>query len=312
MFTEYQDSFRLPRKYTTITFTSKQKNLCHQQRGTGANIALFRRKQIFKQQTSNPPKSGRPSVPPKNQTGTAGKLTHTTVTKTVCKTDYTTVYQNDFQAWIPDKLQPFRPKDSIRIDNWLSETGRSKGGRNNSAANEQRKPFESLTTYRRDYVPHPVQPRRNKVFNQSREVLPETYAPNQEHLDFFQQFETWSIGTEDLNPPAVRTFHIPKYKEAYCQGFQKSLSTRKIREKKPESQEVRKALEWSCNDTSSETKTPHSKRITRTASKGCCDGMERNQNPAGNLGFPAFKCSSCMVWSGPLMEEMSWCSLSHT
>ncbi|KAK5622672.1 hypothetical protein CRENBAI_026494 [Crenichthys baileyi] len=306
MFTEYQASFRPPSKYTTITFTSKLKNPYHQQRGTGADIALFRRKHSFKQQTSNPPKAGRPSVPPKNHTGTAGKLTHTTVTKTLHETGYTTVYQNDFQAWIPDKLQPFRPKASVRTDKRLTETGRSKGGKKNSAENEQRKPF--ITTYKGDYVPHPVQPRRNKVFNQSHKVLPETYAANQEHLEFFQQFKTWSIETEDLNPPSVRKFHVPKYKEPNCQGFQKKI----IYEKKTEPLKVRKALEWSCSDTSSETKTPHSKMITRAASKGCCDGMERNQNPAGNLGFPAFKCSSSMVWSGPLMEEMSWCSLTHT
>lgn len=134
------------------------------------------------------------------------------------------LFSGDFQAWKVTKRQPYKLSDSLKVNQGLVVTNSASKGRpqKNSAqvaANSkpvaqarEPQPFESVTSYRSDYVTHPVQPRtrREKPVYQTNKGLPlEHEVPlkpkaawdiNQELFDeaseFFQQFKTWSLETK--------------------------------------------------------------------------------------------------------------------
>ncbi|XP_021173372.2 uncharacterized protein LOC105927905 [Fundulus heteroclitus] len=313
--TEYLASFRPPSFYAAIT----TQNLYHPLRGTSAQITSISTRYVSKQPTSSAPTPARPSVPPRRDIGTAQKLARPQVTRT----DYTTTYQSDYKAWAPD--EPFRPKANMSVDETVPKTGRPPiVGKTNFAWNRERIPFESLTTYRADYAPHPVQPRCNDPMpvSQSCKEPPEANAADQEYLECLQQFETWSMEAEDLDLSDIRTSLATAYKEPSCQGLHNGPSARRVNEKQREplqvcgtalvkdqhTDSVKKAAECSYVDPPSDTKRQHHKMVNRAANRCCCGDMEKNQAPAG---FPTLECSSSMFWSDKLIRGRSWWSLSH-
>ncbi|XP_031706747.1 stabilizer of axonemal microtubules 2 isoform X2 [Anarrhichthys ocellatus] len=130
------------------------------------------------------------------------------------KLDYTSVYKNDFQAWKVKRRLPYKLTDSLTVNQGLVVTGHPSKSRfqKNSvqvAANSKPvpQPFESVTSYRSDYVTHPVQPtRREKPVYHAKGLLSQpavslkpkvAWAVNQDIFDkasaLFQEFKTWSL-----------------------------------------------------------------------------------------------------------------------
>lgn len=134
---------------------------------------------------------------------------------------YCLFFSDDFQAWKANKRQPYRLSDSLKVNQGLvvpksASTGRPQKNSAQVAANpksvaqvQEPQPFESITSYRSDYVPHPVQPRtrREKPAYQPNKGLPlepvvslkpkVAWDMNEELFDkageLFQQFKTWSL-----------------------------------------------------------------------------------------------------------------------
>ncbi|XP_071333762.1 stabilizer of axonemal microtubules 2-like [Trachinotus anak] len=227
--TEYQDRFLSPRCYTTIVTTSTQKNPYHPLKGTSADMTTFKSYYLTHKWMKNPPKAPQPSVPPKGQERcSSAPHNHTrSVEKELASKveDYTSVYKNDFQAWKATQRQPYRLHDNLKVNQGLVITESASKGRraqensvqvdaNSKPVPQEQdpKPIESTTSYRSDYIVHPLQPltRRQKPANQNnKDMLTEHTASlgpklawhiNQELYneasDFFQQFKTWSLETK--------------------------------------------------------------------------------------------------------------------
>ncbi|TNN83932.1 hypothetical protein EYF80_005803 [Liparis tanakae] len=129
--------------------------------------------------------------------------------------DYTSVYRKDFQVWKLKKLLPYKPADSLTVNQGLSVPGRPSQNTAVQVAADSLKfpefpevrkaPLESVTSYRSDYVTHPVQPRhRVKPTHTTKHLLAEPGVPlkprvawDQDICDeassFFQAFKDWSI-----------------------------------------------------------------------------------------------------------------------
>ncbi|XP_018546206.1 stabilizer of axonemal microtubules 2 [Lates calcarifer] len=228
MTTEYQERFLPPHCHTTVVSTSTQKNPYHQLKGTSANMTTFRSYYVTHKCIKNPPKAPQPSLPPKNHrrcSSAPHDATRFVANQLASKVeDYTSVYKNDFRAWTTNKRQPYRLNDSLKVNQGLvvtNGTSKEDQSQKNSAqadANskpvqkQEPQPFESITSYRSDYITHPVQPRirREKPVKQTNKGLPlepvASFGPklawhiNQELFDgasdFFQQFKTWSLETK--------------------------------------------------------------------------------------------------------------------
>ncbi|XP_029382809.1 stabilizer of axonemal microtubules 2 [Echeneis naucrates] len=218
--TEYQDRFLPPHCYLTI-FTSTNKNPYHSLKGTSADISTF--KYVTYKWMKTPTKVSQPALPPKFQPRcSSAPNPHTRFVEN--QEDYTSVYKNDFQAWKANKRQPYRLQDSLKVNQGLvvpKNASKETHSQRNSfrvdanckpAPQEQEpQPFESMTSYRCDYIPHQVQPRRHRMkpMNRNNTALPseraESFGPklayhkNQELLNeaskFFEQFKTWSLET---------------------------------------------------------------------------------------------------------------------
>ncbi len=126
--------------------------------------------------------------------------------------EYKTVYQHDFQAKNADRRQPYKLIDCLK--------------------NEGSRPFESITSYRSDYVSHPVQPRvRRPVYKPTNELLfypkvslrPKgTPNTNQELLNkdrkFLKPFKNLSLETKVQDRGKTKEFSPPA-------GLNRFLST---------------------------------------------------------------------------------------
>ncbi|XP_042368604.1 stabilizer of axonemal microtubules 2 [Plectropomus leopardus] len=248
MTTEYQERFLPPRCHVPVVTSSTRKDPHHALKGTSANMTTLRSSHVTHKWIKHPPKAPQPSLPPSGQqrcSSTPQNPYRSAVNQMASKVDYTSVYKNDFRAWKANKLQPFKLSDSLKVNQGLhvtdcasKESGLQKKSvqvETNSTPVPQTQilhPFESVTSYRLDYVSYPAQPRRRteKPVYQTKGLLSEpavsvrpkdVWDKNQEHFDpaneRFQQIKTWSLETK---------FHSQgKAKEASPSADQDYLST---------------------------------------------------------------------------------------
>ncbi|KAI3376479.1 hypothetical protein L3Q82_016948, partial [Scortum barcoo] len=173
MTTEYQEKFLPPFCHTTVISTSKQKDPYHPLKSTYNDMTTFRsfyvtQKWIKPPQLSAPPKGHRRCTSAPHNTA------HFVANQMISKVeDYTSVYKNDFRAWTVNKRQLFKLSDNLKVHEGLVVTSTSsKEGCaqenyaqvDSKAVPKARKlpPFESVTSYRSDYVTHPLQPRTRR------------------------------------------------------------------------------------------------------------------------------------------------------
>ncbi|TNN60081.1 hypothetical protein EYF80_029750 [Liparis tanakae] len=216
--TEYQERFLPPHCHTTFITSSTQRNPYHALKGTSAEMNTFR-KWAKQPQRDAPLRSESPKHHRRSSSITHNP-THFGADQMAAKVeDYMSAYRRDFQAWKVKKLPPYKPTDSLTVNQGLVVTGRpSQSPFQNTAVQvaddslkfpEVRKaPFESVTSYTSDYVTHPVQPRhRVKPTHPTKDLLAEPDVPlkprvasDQDICDeassFFQAFEDWSIGNK--------------------------------------------------------------------------------------------------------------------
>ncbi|XP_068569576.1 stabilizer of axonemal microtubules 2 isoform X2 [Cebidichthys violaceus] len=179
------------------------------------------------------------------------------------KVDYTSVYKNDFQAWKVKRRLPYKLTDSLKVNQGLVVTEHPSKGRFqlNSvqvAANSKPvpQPFESVTSYRSDYVTHPVQPTRREapvyhtiglLSQPAVSLKPKVaWAVNQAILDeasaLFREFKTWSLENKfhgkgkakESSPPADHCNFLSTtradYTEHKCQRAKPVLPSKQTRE----------------------------------------------------------------------------------
>ncbi|AWO97701.1 family with sequence similarity 154 member B [Scophthalmus maximus] len=255
MTTEYQERFLPPRCFKTVISTSIQKDPYHPLKGR-SNMTTMRSFHVTRKWVQDPPKPPQSPLPPKEhqRPGSApGNPACVSVNQPPSGVeDYTSVYKNDFRAWIADRRQPYRLNDSLRVNQGLVViNSSSKGGRvqKNSAqldtnsrparVEQEPRPFESITSNRSDYVTHLVQPRTRRVrpvdqTNKGPLLEPAAsfrpklaWQTNQELLegvnDLFQQFKSWSLETKDqcrgkgqaTGPPAAHDAFLSTMHAAY-------------------------------------------------------------------------------------------------
>lgn len=147
-------------------------------------------------------------------------------------------FTDDFRAWNANKHQPCRLSDSQKVSQGLVVTNcPPKGGHSqkdpaqvevNSKPVPQKKElqlFESITSYRSDYVAHPLPPRthREKNVDQTKRGLPLDPTPshtqklawgkNQELSDgaseLFKHFNIWSLGTKFHSQGKAQVSSLP-------------------------------------------------------------------------------------------------------
>ncbi|XP_044040629.1 stabilizer of axonemal microtubules 2 [Siniperca chuatsi] len=237
MITEYQERFLPPRCHTAVVSTTIQKNPYHPLKGMNSDMTTFRSYYVTHKWIKGPPKAPKPPTPPKGQQR-CSSAPHNPVRSEANQMpskveDYISVYQNDFRAWKVNKRQPYKLNDSLKINQGLVVSASKEGNSVQAAANSkpdpqvrEPRPFESVTSYRSDYVIHPLQPRTRSekpVYKTNTGLTLEHAAPskpkvawdiNQELFDetseFFRQFKTWSLETKfhgqgkakESSPPA--------------------------------------------------------------------------------------------------------------
>ncbi|XP_051285192.1 stabilizer of axonemal microtubules 2 [Dicentrarchus labrax] len=280
MTTEYQDRFLAPSCHTTVVLTSKLKDPYHPLKGTSADVATFKSYYVTHKWTKHPPKAPQPSMPPKTHQRCSSAPHNPQqnplhlVTNQMASTveDYTSVYKNDFRAWKTTKRQPFKLPDSLKVNQGLVATKASKDGRSQKHSvqvaadskpvpEEPPQPFESITSYRSDYVTHPIQPRtrRQKPVQEPNRGLPMERVSSKpkgpwdihqqifdEASEFFQQFKNWSLETKfrgqgkakGPSPPAehdkfLSTTHAD-YTAKQCQRTKPILPSMQSNEKSKE------------------------------------------------------------------------------
>ncbi|XP_035531550.1 stabilizer of axonemal microtubules 2 [Morone saxatilis] len=227
MTTEYQDKFHNPSCHTTVVLTSTLKNPYHSLKGTSADVATFKSYYVTHKWTKHPPKAPQPSMPPKihqrcssaphNPLQNPRHLVTNQMESTV--EDYTSVYKNDFRAWKTTQRQPFKLPDSLTVNQGLVATKASKDAADSKPVPQEPQPFESITSYRSDYITHAMQPRTRtqKPVQEpnrglpmepvsSKPMKPVSSKPKgpwdihqqifDEASDFFQQFKNWSLETK--------------------------------------------------------------------------------------------------------------------
>ncbi|XP_056289911.1 stabilizer of axonemal microtubules 1-like isoform X2 [Pseudoliparis swirei] len=215
--TEYQERFLPPHCHTTLITSSTQRNPYHTLKGTSAEINTLRSFGVTKK-LANQPQHDAPlrSESPKHHrrcSSITHNPTHFGADQMAANVeDYTSVYRRDFQVWKVKKLLPYKPADSLTVNQGLVVTGCPFQNTAVQVAADSLKfpevrkaPFESVTSYRSDYVTHPVQTRhRVKPTHPTKDLLAEPDVPlkprvawDQDICDeansFFQSFKDWSI-----------------------------------------------------------------------------------------------------------------------
>nr|XP_020480044.1 uncharacterized protein LOC109974267 [Monopterus albus] len=221
MTTEYQDRFLPPCCHMAVISTAKQKNPYHPLKGTSSDIATYRSYFVTKL-VKNPPKAPQPPVAPRAQRQ-CSSAPHMQLKLRV--EDYTSVYKHDFRAW---KTNMDRLSDSFNVNQGsvITDSPSQKGAAEvevtSPPALQRPRVFESMTSYRADYVAHPVQPRTSRdkpVHRDNIALLTEpaaSFTPkmawdiNQERTDgaseFFKHFKTQSPETKFHGQGKARVF----------------------------------------------------------------------------------------------------------
>ncbi|XP_037613897.1 stabilizer of axonemal microtubules 2 [Sebastes umbrosus] len=217
MMTEYQASYVHPKCYTTMAVVAGHKDRYHTLKGTGVDHTTLRKIYVSHKLHPNvPPKDRKPKMQPTKVPGKCSCSPQTppcSVPKQMPSVldGYTSVYKDSFQAWKINKRKPLKLPDGLKVNQGLVVTN---GTYQNNSAHAAAKnvqeplPFESVTSYRCDYVIHPLQPmiRREKHVDYTKGLplqLSASSKPkpaqdvNQELLDedseLDQQFKTLSL-----------------------------------------------------------------------------------------------------------------------
>ncbi|XP_059211425.1 stabilizer of axonemal microtubules 1-like [Centropristis striata] len=225
MTTEYQQRFLPPHCSKAVVTSLTQKDPYHSLKGTSADMATFRSFYVTHKWIKHPPKAQQPFVPPQNHRRCSSDQ-HNPERFVASQVDYTSVYKNDFQAWKANKRQPFKLSDSLKVNqglvvpNRIYKEGRSQKNSVQVPANskpvpqeEGPHPIESVTSYRSDYITHPVQPRtltkkpayqtKGLTLQAAVSLKPKAaWDIHQEPLDeasqLFQEFKAWSLDNKFL------------------------------------------------------------------------------------------------------------------
>ncbi|XP_075306993.1 uncharacterized protein LOC142368678 [Odontesthes bonariensis] len=252
----------------------------------------FRSFYVTKKWIKNPPKVSQSPPPTKHQISSPSQHVQPAGTNAPLKVDYTSVYQNDFQAWKAERRQPFKLKDNLNVSLGFSPTGNTSTAEPKHASvnaksaqqKQERKAFDGISTYRSDYVAHPVQPRQRRAnpAHQTSKRQPvesprpkETCATNQEIHDraneFFEQFKSWSLETK----------HQGQTTESNLPAEHKFQSTTHADSLAPQRQGTNSA------SLSKQTSERSTEPLQATVSmKECCRAWDRPQRLTGPLDWP--------------------------
>ncbi|KAK5922500.1 hypothetical protein CgunFtcFv8_019756 [Champsocephalus gunnari] len=172
MSTKYQEKFLPPLCHTAMVTSAPQKAPYHTLKGTIPDKGSLIRVSVTHKYTHHPPEAPQQSLPPKVQRrcNRAPQNPARSIDNQVAAMFYTSVYKDDFQAWKVIKRQ-LKPTDSLKV-NLVAPICTSKqspfqkvhvGANCKTVPKElEPQPIESITSYRSDYVTHPVQPRKRR------------------------------------------------------------------------------------------------------------------------------------------------------
>ncbi|XP_076581443.1 stabilizer of axonemal microtubules 2 [Chaetodon auriga] len=265
MITEYQDRFPPPHCNTAVVSASVQKDPDRPLKAMRTNMTTFKSCYMTHKWIKDPPMARQPSALPKVHqrcSSASRNPLHFVENQTASEVkDYTTMYKNDFQAWKTKKRQPYKLHDSLKVSQGLvvpisANKGHALKNPVQVAANskalaqeQEPQPFESITSYRSDYVTHPVQPRRRreKPVYQPSKVLPSepaaslkpkvTWDINQEVFDkageFFQQFKTSSLETKFADQGKAKKCSPPADPNKFLSTTQANYTAHKCQRTKP-------------------------------------------------------------------------------
>ncbi|TKS92785.1 hypothetical protein D9C73_027229 [Collichthys lucidus] len=189
--TEYQERFCPPRSHTTVP-SAQKKDPQPPPKASGSEVTTIKY-YVTQNWITNPPKPPQQSMSPKRpqRCSSASSME-----------DYTSVYKKDFPAWKGNRRLPMKLPDSLKVSCGLVVPQAAHSQKGSVAASsvpeeEKPKPIESITSYRSEYISHPVEPRRHK---EKPVYQPIKCLPNQTFFDhaneFFEQFKTWSLETK--------------------------------------------------------------------------------------------------------------------
>ncbi|XP_031611882.1 uncharacterized protein LOC116332919 isoform X2 [Oreochromis aureus] len=256
--------------------------------------------------------------------------------QTPSRTDYMSIYQNDFKHWEGSKRQPIILKDSLTVKHGLG---------NMLALAKEPERIANTTSYKSDYIPHPANPRPVKLkhSNQSSKDLPLEprlpFKPKQpwsthQHLDkgsdFFEKFNSCSLETKfqghttDFSSPADHSVHcqvknlpaleindVPRHAASTVtddyrvwrspQSFTTVRTTLSVG--KPKSPDDSKA--------SPKTLRQHAKIHKAAACNSSRGATQKPQSPADTELLSSFECStengeSKMYWYSDLGRGGTW------
>ncbi|XP_038550490.1 uncharacterized protein LOC119884092 [Micropterus salmoides] len=208
MTTEYQERFLPPRCYTAIISTSMQRDPYHSLKGMSADMSTYTRSYYVDKWMKTPPKASQP--PKDNQKCTSAPHNPVRARANQMESkeeDYISVYKHDFRTWKVNMRRPYKLHDGLKVNQGLVVTN-SEGcfqkksvqvEVNSKPVPQEREPqhFESITSYRSDYVTHPLQPRtgREKPVYRTNKRLPlEHGTPSGPNV-------AWDINTKFLTKP---------------------------------------------------------------------------------------------------------------
>ncbi|XP_037336370.2 uncharacterized protein LOC119223267 isoform X1 [Pungitius pungitius] len=147
--------------------------------------AIYETQKWIKPAPNAPPPSSS-SVTPRGHLRGSSSIAHMCfkTNQRTSKEDYTTVYQSDFPVWKVQKCLPFKQANSFKVKHGLvltddpSKDRCQKDGDQAEANSKLVPPFEKVTTYRCDYVNHPVQSTvRLKPVHNTKGLLSHPAAP---------------------------------------------------------------------------------------------------------------------------------------
>lgn len=227
MTTEYQERYCPPRCHTAVP-NAKKKDPEPPPKASGAEVTTIKSYYVTQNWIKNPPKPPQQSMSPKRpqRCSSASSME-----------DYTSMYKKHFQAWKANRRLPLKLSDSLKVSCGLVVPQASHSQKGSVAANsvpqeEKPEPIESITSYRSEYISHPVQPRRlkEKPVYQPIRCLPWAALPpkppkppkaaldiNQKFFDhaneFLEQFKTWSLETKFCGQGKSKDSSVPSDRE---------------------------------------------------------------------------------------------------
>ncbi|KAL3066610.1 hypothetical protein OYC64_016540 [Pagothenia borchgrevinki] len=123
MSTEYQEKFLPPRCHGTIVTSAPTKGPYHTLKGTSSDTgSLIRVKvKVTDKYTHHPPEAPQQSLPPKVQRGCSSPPQNParSIANQAAAMLYTTAYKDGFQAGKVIKRQPYKPIDSLKVNQGL-------------------------------------------------------------------------------------------------------------------------------------------------------------------------------------------------